>query len=119
MPGVRVIEKRAFNECEALTYVECGKLEIIGAWAFIFCYSLSSIDLPSIKIVEGWAFAHCRILIHVKFGKELESISDEAFCDCRSLERIALPLKNGMITADDTFGGCVELDHVDLVEGST
>ena len=30
MPGVKEVQKWAFNNCEALTYIECGKLEIIG-----------------------------------------------------------------------------------------
>ena len=42
-----------------------------------------------------------------------------AFCNCTSLERIALPLKDGVIgLADDTiFKYCHKLNNVDLVEG--
>ena len=39
------------------------------------------------------------------------------FYGCRSLERITLPLKDGMITSDDTFQRCDKLNHVDLVGG--
>ena len=119
MPEVKVIEERAFNVCTALTYVECGKLVRIGAGAFSNCRSLSSIDLPSIKIVENWAFDECTNLINAKFGKDLESFGEGAFNACTSLERISLPLKDGVITADDIhiFNLCFELTHIDLVEG--
>jgi hypothetical protein len=57
----------------------------------------------------------------VKFGDKLESIGKGAFGNCTSLERIAIPLKDGMINdhADefysDVFRGCKNLKHVDLV----
>ena len=115
MPGVKVIAKSAFNECRALNYVECSKLEIIGGWAFGSC-RLSSVDLPSIKTVEKNAFYGCWNLTNAKFGKDLESIGEWAFKHCSSLERITLPLKNDVITNNNTFQGCVKLEHVDLVE---
>ena len=117
IPGVRVIKDIAFCYCEAMTYVECGKLEIIGGEAFRKCRSLSGIDLPSIKIVEGDAFNGCRNLTYVKFGKDLESIGERAFLFCRSLQRIAIPLKDGIITNDSVFTACKNLERVDLVGG--
>ena len=117
MPGVKEVEKYAFNECKHLLYIECGKLEVIGAQTFRFCESLSSIDLPSIKIVESRGFCHCINLTNVNFGNDLESIGTGAFDGCTSLERIALPLKGGIITHDTTFFGCEKLSHVDLIGG--
>eukprot|EP00985_Skeletonema_marinoi_P012497 scaffold6045_cov77-Skeletonema_marinoi.AAC.1 len=117
MRGVKVVEQFAFCYCKALTDVECGKLEIIGERAFKWCESLRSINLTSVKIVEIGAFAGCKALTKVEFGKELESIEDWAFYRCTSLERITIPLKDGIITDDDTFTGCENLEHVDLVEG--
>ena len=118
MPGVKEVERGAFNICEALTYVECGKLEIIGEEAFETCDSLSSVNLPSIKIVESLAFNGCRNLTNAKFGKDLESIGNGAFEGCPALERIALPLKDELMTHDDIFRFCKKLNHVDLVEGT-
>ncbi|KAK1733354.1 leucine-rich repeat domain-containing protein [Skeletonema marinoi] len=117
MRGVRVVEGYAFYDCDALTNVECGKLERIGRRAFLGCKSLRSINLPSAKIVEGCAFNFCYALTNVNFGKELESIEEEAFLQCTSLERITIPLKDGMITRNDIFQECENLKHVDLVEG--
>eukprot|EP00984_Skeletonema_dohrnii_P006907 scaffold2462_cov120-Skeletonema_dohrnii-CCMP3373.AAC.12 len=113
MPGVRVVKDQAFEECEALTDVACGKLEIIGWAAFGSCYSLRSINLPSIKIIKGYAFGWCEALADITFGNELERIEKGAFCYC-PLRRITLPLKDNLITHDNIFSGCVNLEHVDL-----
>ena len=121
MPGVKEVEKNAFS-AGALSYIECGKLEIIGKCAFIHCQSLSSIDLPSAKIVERAAFQRCTNLRNAKFGKDLESIGGSAiggsaFYYCKNLERITLPLKDGIIDDVDTFQICKKLNRVDLVGG--
>ena len=118
MPGVKVVELGALQQCHALTDVECDKLERIGRGAFGCCFSLSSVDLPSIKIVGRGAFTTCTNLINAKFGKDLESIREES--SCSFLERITLPLKDNMIADnnDNTFMGCKKLEHVDLVEGA-
>ena len=117
MPGVKIVSDNAFNNCEALTDVECDELEIIGWNAFGNSESLRSINLPSAKIVKGGAFNYGEALTDVKFGSKLERIERCAFIDCRSLRRITLPLKDGMITDDDIFQGCENLNHVDLVGG--
>eukprot|EP00984_Skeletonema_dohrnii_P021510 scaffold10771_cov121-Skeletonema_dohrnii-CCMP3373.AAC.1 len=116
MPGVEIVEREAFADCDALAYVECVKLEIIRKHAFSDCKSLTSIDLPSAKIVEGSAFLGCDALTDAKFGSELERIEEGAFYNCPSLERITIPLKDGMIGDDGIFQECYNLKHVDLVE---
>eukprot|EP00984_Skeletonema_dohrnii_P028777 scaffold18908_cov79-Skeletonema_dohrnii-CCMP3373.AAC.1 len=118
MPVVEVVECEAIGYCKALADVECGKLEIIERGAFGRCYSLRSINLPFAKIIEGHAFADCTDLTNVEFGKELESIRRRVFQGCTSLERITIPLKDGIITDDNIFQGCENLKHVDLVEGA-
>eukprot|EP00573_Skeletonema_grethae_P009625 CAMPEP_0201692940 /NCGR_PEP_ID=MMETSP0578-20130828/5700_1 /ASSEMBLY_ACC=CAM_ASM_000663 /TAXON_ID=267565 /ORGANISM="Skeletonema grethea, Strain CCMP 1804" /LENGTH=318 /DNA_ID=CAMNT_0048178397 /DNA_START=24 /DNA_END=980 /DNA_ORIENTATION=- len=117
MRGVKIVEGRAFDGCLALTDVECGKLEIIGVSAFCCCISLRSINLPSVRIVGYRAFGGCRALTAAKFGNELERFDREAFKYCRSLERITIPLKDGMITDDHIFRVCKNLKRIDLVEG--
>ena len=117
MPGVKEVEKNAFRGCRALTYIECGRLEIIGAGAFSECTSLNSVDLSSIKHVAIYAFSSCKNLTNVKFGEDLETIGMGVFHYCRSLERITLPLKDGMITDDDIIRACDNLNHIDLFGG--
>ena len=117
MPGVKIVEESAFNDCRVLTYVECGKMETIKRYAFRNCDSLSSINLPSTRIVEESTFWECVALTNVKFGSKLERIEGNAFVDCFSLERITIPLKDGLLTADNIFQCCENLNHVDLIEG--
>ena len=117
MPGVKIVEQDAFHHCDRLEDVECGKLEIIGSGAFYLCMALRSMNLPSARIVEEMALWECIALTNVKFGSRLERFGEAAFNDCESLERITIPLKDGLITADNTFRGCHNLRQVDLVEG--
>ena len=117
MPGVKEVEEMAFGDCHALTYVECGKLEIIKEGAFIACKSLGSISLQSARIVEDHAFGRCRALTDVKFGSKLQRCEECAFFKCTSLERITIPLKDGLIAHDNIFQECASLRQVNLVEG--
>ena len=117
MPGVKIIETNAFNNCPVLTDVECGKLERIGTAAFGRCKSLRSIHIPSARIVEWGAFNTCESLVDAKFGATLERFEKRAFTGCPSLEQITIPLKDGVISRDDIFYSCHNLRHVDLVEG--
>jgi hypothetical protein len=116
MPGVKILERCAFIKCHALTDVECNMLEIIREWAFGGCESLGSINLPSARIVEEGSFA-MSALTDVTFGDKLERIDRIAFCNCFSLKRITIPLKDGLFTEDDTFQDCENLRQVDLIEG--
>ncbi len=116
MPGVTIVEYMAFRECQALTDVECGKLQIVGNGAFCDCESLGSINLPSARIVEWDAFYGCTALTDANLSSKLERIKGRAL-SCCSLERITIPLKDRLIIHDDTFTGCEKLKRVDLVGG--
>jgi hypothetical protein len=117
MRGVVEIEEFAFNECNALSELEFGKLEMIGNFAFTGCESLRSINMPSLRRVGRFAFERCRALTDVVFGKDLEGIEEGAFTKCTALRRIAIPLKDNLIAENNTFNGCVfgNLSRVDLV----
>ena len=67
MRGVKVIEEYAFNECNTLSYIECGKLESIGERAFLECTSLERIILPlkNDMITVYTIFQRCNKLNHV------------------------------------------------------
>ena len=115
MPGVEKVEKSAFGCCRDLEYVECGKLEIIKEYAFLAC-SFRGINLPSARIVEESALNECMELLDVNFGKNLESVGKRAFCNSEFLERITIPLKNGLFEHDDTFCWCQSFHQIHLVE---
>ena len=117
MRGVKIVERFAFYWCEALEDVECDKLEIIDYGAFVYCTSLRSINLPSARVVGLEAFLGCKALSDVKFGSKLERIEERTFQECINLERITIPLKDGLFEHDDTFRKCDDLSQVDLVKG--
>ena len=77
---------------------------------------MRSINLQCIQTVASSAFGFCTALTGVKFGNKLESISHRAFSYCTSLERITIPLKDGLIYDCAAFLGCINLVRVDLVE---
>ena len=116
MPGVEAVECGGFCYCQAIEYVECGKLEQIGSYAFLGCDSLSSIDLQSAKVIGRSAFDDCDAMTEAKFGANLKSVDEGAFRDCKSLERVLIPLKNGLIRHDDIFQGCENFRRIDLME---
>ncbi len=117
MPGVKNVEGWTFRKCEALTYVECSKLEVIGYGSFFGCTSLNGINLPSAKFVGGFTFCGCKALRDAKFSSKLEKFGWGVFKGCKSLERITIPLKDGMIIAPDVFTKCHNLKQVHLVDG--
>ena len=117
MRGVKEVEVEAFYGCEALTDVECDKLETIKEGAFLVT-SLRKINLPSARVLEEYAFGHCETLTDVKFSRELERFERNVFSYCRSLQRITVPLKDGMFPYINTFLDCVALKRVDLIEGA-
>ncbi len=117
MPGVTIVKMLAFYQCFDLVDVQCDSLERIGYEAFGSCKSLSNIHLPSIKVVGEGVFEWCVALTDVTFGSKLMRIEGRAFNYCSDLERITIPLKDGLITDDDIFMGCQLLENIDLIEG--
>ena len=117
LPGVRVIGHAAFWNCTALEDVEFGdNLEKIGASSFEGCISLRIIKIPKVRIIEDWAFYGCKQLTDVELlSEELERIEERAFY-CRSLRRIAMPLKANLLR-NQVFYECKDLSTVDLIGG--
>ncbi len=83
MPGVKIVEERAFYQCYKLKDVECGKLETIKDWAFLCCKSLTSINLPSARIIKQESFLFCKALGEAKFGDKLERFDEGTFANCK------------------------------------
>ena len=117
MPNVKIVGGSAFYDCADLEDVECDKLEIIEDEAFSGFELLRSINLPSARIVCRMALGFCEALTDVKFGNRLEEIEEISFCNCKSLERITIPLKDGLFSDDNIFQACESLRQVDLIEG--
>ncbi len=122
LSGVEHIKQHAFDNCTALEEVEFGeKLKFIDQQAFRRC-SLRKIKLPKVLIIQDYAFSECRQLTDVEFSEDLEAIGGGSgyggtFENCRSLRRIAIPLKDDLLNGPGAFCGCDNLSQVDLVGG--
>ena len=119
MPGVKIIEVKAFNNCSSLVDVEFDKLDAVGGNAFYRCTSLQRIRLPKIKVIENCAFMDSGVH-DAEFGEDLETIGRGSFWGSK-LRRIAIPLKDEMFQWSDHTGSysqfreCPNLTTVDLV----
>ena len=106
-----------FYQCYKLQFVEFGdKLESIGSGAFRAC-SIEHLKLPSVVSVNANAFHFCTGLLDVEFSEKLERVASSAFCFCKSLQRIAIPLKRGLFSGHNAFHDCDGLVRVDLIRG--
>jgi len=76
----------------------------IGDYAFSSCKSLELVNLYNAKIVGREAFQGCENLRYICLPALLETISDKAFFDCSSLERLEMP-RNPPALGDDVFLG--------------
>ena len=91
--GIRIIEGRAFENCESLESVTFSQsLEIIGENAFRGCTSLSGVTLPQSLISIGdYAFAECRSINEIELPQDLQIIGYGVFASCERIKQITLP----------------------------
>ena len=143
--SVTDIGEGTFNGCTALSDVtfEAGsKLSNIGEGTFYGCTALTRIDIPenlkkigvgafsgsglkSITIpknvvsIENLAFSDCKSLLNVDFedGSVLDTIGEEAFKSCVKLTAIEIP--DSVDTIDIyAFDSCESLEAVKLPENA-
>lgn len=116
MPGVTIVGYSAFYACLNLFSVVFGNsLETIEESAFDQCTSLRHIKMPSVIRIGQRAFQDCAVA-ELDLPRDLEVVEGYAFCGCLSLERVSMPLKEGMIQ-DGAFLSCERLSRVDLIGG--
>ena len=118
--GSKVIEKKAFFECNSLKSVIIpNSVTIIEEWAFLGCYSLRSIDIPdSVTKMGVSAFRHCNSLKSVNISGGVTSIGDSAFDNCESLKTINIPDSVTSI-GDFAFSDCGSLKSVNIPDSVT
>ena len=118
--GAKVIEKKAFFECNSLKSVIIpNSVTIIEEWAFLGCYSLRSIDIPdSVTKMGVSAFRHCNSLKSVNISGGVTSIGDSAFANCESLKTINIPDSVTSIR-DYAFSDCGSLKSVNIPDSVT
>ena len=118
--GAKVIEKKAFFECNSLkSIIIPNSVTIIEEWAFLGCYSLRSIDIPdSVTKMGVSAFRHCNSLKSVNISGGVTSIGDSAFANCESLKTINIPDSVTSIR-DYAFSDCGSLKSVNIPDSVT
>lgn len=83
LEAVTHVGERAFRNCESLTEVQLGKVEVIGDNAFEFCRSLSCITIPeTVQQVGKRAFSFCDLLEEVYFLSDPENLGENIFEFC-------------------------------------
>ena len=86
MPNVEIIESEAFGNSIDLKSVNMPKVTAIETSVFLQCKNLNSINIPNAIMIEFGAFSYCSNLQKVVLGNKVDSIEDEAFVGCRSLD---------------------------------
>ena len=143
--NVKSIGNNAFQNCAALSNMnfETGsKLNSIGDAAFYNCTALTRIDIPenlkkigvgafsgsglksitipkNVASIENLAFSDCKSLLNVDFedGSVLDTIGEEAFKSCVKLTAIEIP--DSVDTIDIyAFDSCESLEAVKLPENA-
>ena len=108
--SVRLIGESAFIESSIRQVKLHEGLERIDAYAFDSC-DLMKIRIPSsVRTIANGTFAACHSLSQVTLCEGLESIKDEAFYGCTSLETIVIPSTVREIAR--AFVGCTSLKEI-------
>ena len=105
----------AFYRCENLEFVEFDRLETIRNAAFGFCTSLKHVKLPTITTIGAGVFGKCECITDIELSERLQMIGYGAIYDCKSLQRIAIPLKRGLFVrrTHNQFGNCEQFEFCD------
>lgn len=103
MPNVNIIESGAFSWCIDLKSVNMPKVTAIETSVFLQCKNLNSINIPNVTKIESSAFYSCSNLQKVVLGNKVNSIEDEAFMECASLDTFRIITAMPPILGNDVF----------------
>ena len=103
MPNVNIIESGAFSWCIDLKSVNMPKVTAIETSVFLQCKNLNSINIPNVTKIESSAFKSCSNLQKVVLGNKVNSIEDEAFMECASLDTFRIITATPPVLEDDVF----------------
>lgn len=109
----------AFRNCESLTSISLPKATTIENEAFLNCTSLSSVILSKDKDNEinigSHAFDNCTKLNDIQYEvSQLQSIGENAFKDCTSLETFTFPSDCRDI-GQGVFAGCTGMEAFQVI----
>ena len=103
MPNVNIIEREAFENCIYLESVNMPKVTAIAKEAFYSCDRVVSIDIPNVTMIESGAFSYCPDLQKVVLGNKVDSIKNEAFRGCASLDTFRIITAMPPVLGNDVF----------------
>lgn len=117
--GLKETSYQMFEECENLTMINFGGLQVLGARCFAYCYSLTNVTLPAgIKSIGNGVFGECAALETVTIQGELDCIPYQAFLNCYGLKKLNITGKVPNIYRA-SFYGCRSLEAVTLPRTTT
>lgn len=99
--NLTTISSNAFSGCTSLTNIDLSHAENVEIKAFYNCGSLTKIDLSSIKTIGQQAFSMqyydgpTPVITHVRFGEQVESISQFAFSNGFASSGVNVYFKDG------------------------
>lgn len=106
----------AFDETDALFYINSSNDTPIGVWLFKDCTFLKNLSVNA--PIEANAFMGCTNLESVFFSDDVTSIGAMAFQGCSKLQKVELPWTLQAVSSG-AFGECTALKEVTINENVT
>lgn len=106
--GVEEIGDGAFQGSNLLTYVTCGNVGKVGAYAF-YGTNVTTIDCTTVYEVGEYAFAESALIRFVSDTTEAVKISDNAFLDCKELSEVSIKTSSTLSVGEKAFFDCAKL----------
>lgn len=113
--GVTLIPGGFFAECNELKEINLpSSVETIGDQAFVANFSLKKVSMPGVKTIGHSAFYNCGLEGDLVIPENVKSIDINGFGGNSSLTSFTWKGGAGCMLGRNSFGGCVNLEFVDL-----
>lgn len=104
--NVKRIGKSAFLSCKSLKEITLKGMAEIGCAAFVNCASLKSFPFDHVNKIGESAFSDSGIAGSITLPDNVESLGENAFDRCKSLEEVVV---QDCVIKDNSFDGCTNL----------
>ncbi len=113
--GVTLIPEGLFAECNELKEINLpSSVETISDLAFVANFSLKKVSMPGVKTIGHSAFYNCDLEGDLVIPENVKSIETNGFGGNCSLTSFTWKGGAGCMLGRNSFGGCVNLEFVDL-----
>ena len=120
--GVQIINASTFADCTLLNTVTINatNLQIIADNAFYNCISLANINIPNtVTTIETGAFLRCSKLTQITIPTGVQIINASTFADCTLLNTVTINATNLQTIADNAFYNCNSIQSITLPNSLT